>query len=65
MTATKLCLNTNYQQDQNYIAAVARVLSGDDLYEMKIPSMLLSFLDIWNWYLIVNDLFLEINGWMD
>ena len=46
MTATKLCLNTNYQQDQNYIAAVARVLSGDDLYEMKIPSMLLSFLDI-------------------
>ena len=46
MTATKLCLNTNYHQDQNYIASVTRIVSGNDLYEMKIPSILLSFLDI-------------------
>ena len=65
MTANKLCFNANYHQDQNYIASLARVLSRDDLYKMKIPSILLSFLDIWNWYLTVTNLFLEINGWMD
>ena len=31
---------------QNYIASVTRVVSGDDSYEMKIPSILLSFWDI-------------------